>query len=113
MMARGASSLPSTPGKDGVAGKLSTRMDARLKKAQQALEDAHVDKQYAGDIWMDAEASPRKVLVRMEARELVQGEHRLRVPDLAVGNTEHIGIAGVNGSGKTTLLTALMQMGAG
>lgn len=97
-------------GKDGVAGKLSTRMDVRLKKAQQALEDARVDKQYAGDIWMDAEASPRKVLVRMEARELVQGEHRLRVPDLAVGNTEHIGIAGVNGSGKTTLLAALMHM---
>lgn len=90
-------------------GKLSTRMDARLKKAQQALEDAHVNKQYAGDIWMDAEASPRKVLVRMEARELVQGEHRLRVPDLAVGNTEHIGIAGANGSGKTTLLAALMR----
>lgn len=97
-------------GKDGVAGKLSSRMDARLEKARQTLEDAHVDKQYAGDIWMDAEASPRKVLARMEAGELTQGEHRLRVPDLVVGSTEHIGIAGVNGSGKTTLLTALMRM---
>lgn len=96
-------------GKDGVAGKLSSRMDARLEKARQTLEEAHVDKQYAGDIWMDAEASPRKVLVRMEAGELTQGEHCLRIPDLAVGNTEHIGIAGVNGSGKTTLLTALMR----
>lgn len=97
-------------GKDGVAGKLSSRMDARLEKARQTLEEAHVDKQYAGDIWMDAEASPRKVLVRMEAGELTQGEHCLRIPDLAVGNAEHIGIAGVNGSGKTTLLTALMRM---
>lgn len=96
-------------GKDGVAGKLSSRMDARLEKVRQALDEAHVDKQYAGDIWMDAEASPRKVLVRMEAGELTQGEHRLRIPDLAVGNTEHIGIAGVNGSGKTTLLTAFMR----
>ena len=96
-------------GKDGVAGKLSSRMDARLEKARQTLEEAHVDKQYAGDIWMDAEASPRKVLVRMEAGEQTQGEHCLRIPDLAVGNTEHIGIAGVNGSGKTTLLTALMR----
>ncbi len=95
-------------GKDGAAGKLSTRMDARLKKAQQALDDARVSKEYAGDIWMDAEASPRKVLVRMEACELTRGDHRLHVPDLAVGNTEHIGIAGVNGSGKTTLLSALM-----
>ena len=97
-------------GKDGVAGKLSSRMDARLEKARQTLEEAHVDKQYAGDIWMDAEASPRKVLVRMEAGELTQGEHHLRIPDLAVGNTEHVGIAGVNGSGKTTLLAALMRM---
>ena len=97
-------------GKDGVAGKLSTRMDARLKKAQQVLDEVYVDKEYAGDIWMDAEASPRKVLVRMEACELVQGEHRLRIPDLALGNTEHIGIAGINGSGKTTLLSALMQV---
>ena len=96
-------------GKDGVAGKLSSRMDARLEKVRQTLEEAHVDKQYAGDIWMDAEASPRKVLVRMEAGELAQGEHCLRIPDLAVGNAEHIGIAGVNGSGKTTLLTALMR----
>ena len=96
-------------GKDGVAGKLSSRMDARLEKVRQALDEAHVDKQYAGDIWMDAEASPRKVLVRMEAGELTQGEHCLRIPDLAVGNTEHIGIAGVNGSGKTTLLTAFMR----
>ena len=97
-------------GKDGVAGKLSSRMDARLEKVRQALDEAHVDKQYAGDIWMDAEASPRKVLVHMEAGELTQGEHRLRVPDLTVGSTEHIGITGVNGSGKTTLLTALMRM---
>lgn len=96
-------------GKDGIAGKLSSRMDARLEKVRQTLEDAHVDKQYAGDIWMDAEASPRKVLVRMGAGDLVQGEHSLRIPNLAVGNTEHIGIAGVNGSGKTTLLTALMR----
>lgn len=96
-------------GKDGVAGKLSSRMDARLEKVRQALDEAHVDKQYAGDIWMDAEASPCKVLVRMEAGELTQGEHCLRIPDLAVGNTEHIGIAGVNGSGKTTLLTAFMR----
>lgn len=96
-------------GKDGVAGKLSSRMDARLEKVRQTLEEAHVDKQYAGDIWMDAKASPRKVLVRMEAGELTQGEHCLRIPDLAVGNTEHIGIAGVNGSGKTTLLTAFMR----
>ena len=96
-------------GKDGVAGKLSARMDARLEKARQAFDDAHVNKEYAGDIWMEAEASPRKVLMRMDACDLTRGEHRLRVPDLAVGSTEHIGIAGVNGSGKTTLLTALME----
>ena len=95
-------------GKDGVAGKLSTRMDARLERAQQALSEARVSKGYAGDIWADAQPSPRKVLLRSAACELVRGDHRLRVPDLFVGSADHIGLCGPNGTGKTTLLSHLM-----
>ena len=96
-------------GKDGVAGRLSTRMDARLEKARQALDEARVAKEYAGDIWLEAEPSPRKALVRLGACELVRGEHQLAVPELLVGSTDHIGVAGPNGSGKTTLLEHLME----
>lgn len=96
-------------GKDGIAGKLSSRMDSRLEKAKRTLDDVRIDKEYDNDIWMDAEASHRKVLMRMEARSFLAGEHVLAVPDIIVGNTDHIGILGVNGSGKTTLLDALMD----
>lgn len=95
-------------GKDGVAGRLSARMDARLERAQEALGEARVAKAYAGDIWLDAEPSPRKVLLRMDATVLGRGGHRLRVPDLAVGNDEHIAVVGANGSGKTTLIERLV-----
>lgn len=95
-------------GKDGVAGKLSTRMNARLERAQKALDGTRVPKEYAGDIWMDAEPSPRKVLLRSAARTIERGSHQLRVPELFVGNGDHIGLAGPNGAGKTTLLGCLM-----
>lgn len=104
---RGRIKLAVYTGKDGVAGRLSARMDARLERAQEALDEARVAKAYAGDIWLDAEPSPRKVLLRVEAGVLGRGGHRLQVPELAVGNIDRIGVVGVNGSGKSTLVERL------
>lgn len=44
-------------GKDGVAGKLSSRMGSRLARAEEALSALHVEKRYDGDLWTDAEPS--------------------------------------------------------
>ena len=95
-------------GRDGVAGKLSARMDARLERAQEALAETRVAKSYDGDVWLDAAPSPRKVLLRMTAGVLARGAHRLEVPDLALGNADHVGVSGVNGSGKSTLIGRLV-----
>jgi ATPase subunit of ABC transporter with duplicated ATPase domains len=53
-------------GQDGKAGRRSVQMDARLVAAQQRLEQAQVEKVYAGDVWLDAKPSHRRLLVDME-----------------------------------------------
>lgn len=96
-------------GKDGVAGKLSSRMASRLESADTKLASTRVEKRYDADVWFDAEPSRRKVLFRMEPEELAIGEDVLRVPALHIGNADHIGFIGDNGSGKTTLIRHIMD----
>lgn len=96
-------------GKDGVAGKLSSRMDAKLARAEEQLSSSFVEKRYEADIWIGSAPSRRPVLVRMEEGEIALGDQAiLRTPALYIGNREHIGLAGDNGSGKTTLVKALL-----
>lgn len=47
-------------GKDGVAGKLSSRMESRLSRAEETLAQVKVEKRYDGDLWMRAEPSARQ-----------------------------------------------------
>ncbi len=91
-------------GQDGVRGRLSAQMDARLSAARDRVAKAHVEKRYDGDLWLDAHPSPRKTLVRIEPATILCGEGTLAIPKLFVGNTDHVGIVGPNGAGKTTLL---------
>jgi ATPase subunit of ABC transporter with duplicated ATPase domains len=74
-------------------------------------------KRYDGDIWLDARASHRKELVRLDEGLLPYAPEDdntsatlprgLRVPTLSVGPHDHIGISGPNGTGKTTLFKAV------
>lgn len=91
-------------GKDGAAGKLSSRMEGRLARAEETLAQVRVEKRYEGDLWMRAEPSPRKVLYRQPEMTLALGERSLRIPPLSIGNTDHIALIGPNGAGKTTLV---------
>lgn len=91
-------------GKDGVAGKLSSRMESRLSRAEETLAQVKVEKRYDGDLWMRAEPSARKVLYRQPEMTLALGERQLLVPPLSIGNTDHIALTGPNGAGKTTLV---------
>lgn len=91
-------------GKDGVAGKLSSRMESRLSRAEETLAQVKVEKRYDGDLWMRAEPSARKVLYRQPEMALALGERQLLVPPLSIGNTDHIALTGPNGAGKTTLV---------
>lgn len=96
-------------GQDGKAGRLAARMDARVERAREQLDDVRVVKRYEGDLWLDAQPHPRKVLVRLEEGRIPCGPERtLAVPGLALGNTDHLGISGPNGAGKSTLLRHLL-----
>jgi len=91
-------------GQDGKAGRLSSRMEARLATAEASLASARVEKRYDADVWLDAAPSRRRVLLRMEPQTLALGDAALSVPALHIGNTDHIGLVGDNGTGKTTLV---------
>ena len=96
-------------GKDGVAGKLSSRMEGRLARAEETLASVKVEKRYDGDLWMRAEPSARKVLHRQPELVLALGERRLLAPPLSIGNTDHIALTGPNGAGKSTLVGEVVR----
>lgn len=92
-------------GQDGKAGVLSSRMEARLTAATDALNAARVEKRYQAEVWLDAAPSRRKTLLRMGKVAIPLGaEVVLKTPALHIGNTDHIGLVGENGCGKTTLV---------
>lgn len=96
-------------GQDGKAGKLAARMLDRLEKATGKATGIKVEKQYDSNIWLDSEASKRKVLVRMEPNNIRMGESCLQTLPLFIGNTDHIGVVGDNGCGKTTLVKKIIS----
>lgn len=97
-------------GQDGVAGKLSAQMGTRLAAAQNRVASAFVHKRYDGELWVNAQPSPRKTIAHIPEANIPCGADTLEVPELFVGNTDHIGIVGPNGAGKSTLLAHIRTL---
>ena len=97
-------------GQDGARGKLSAQLDARLAAAQNRVEQARIAKRYNGELWFETHPSERKTLVTIEPTTIPCGSGTLAIPQLFVGNTDHVGIAGPNGAGKSTLLTYIRSL---
>lgn len=97
-------------GQDGARGKLSAQLDARLTAAQNRVEQARIAKRYDGELWFEMHPSERKTLVTIEPTTIPCGSDTLAIPQLFVGNTDHVGIAGPNGAGKSTLLTYIHSL---
>ena len=97
-------------GQDGARGKLSAQLDARLTTAQNRVEQARIAKRYDGELWFETHPSERKTLVTIEPTTIPCGSDTLAIPQLFVGNTDHVGIAGPNGAGKSTLLTYIHSL---
>ena len=96
-------------GKDGAAGRLSARMDARLEAQRERVDSIKVGKRYDGDVWLDANKSPRKVVARLSAQSIPIGDTRtLELPDLLVGPSDRLALVGANGIGKSTLVRRLV-----
>lgn len=108
-------------GKDARAGAASARIDHQVKSAHERVEQVvTASKRYDGDIWLDAKASHRKELVRLEEGKLPYAQDQalrmpidkqlgLEIPQLSVGAHDHIGISGANGTGKSTLYRKLIN----
>ena len=96
-------------GKDGVAGRLSSRMETRLAKAEEALARIQVEKRYESRIWADACVSKRACLAKLPAQTIIRGTLRLSIPDISISPTDHIVLTGRNGSGKSTLLRSILS----
>lgn len=97
-------------GQDGARGKLLRQMDGRMTAAQSRADAAFVPKRYDGSLFLDAKPSPRKTVLHIPAGRIPCGTGELELPELFVGNTEHIGIVGPNGAGKTTLLNHVRRL---
>lgn len=91
-------------GQDGARGKLLRQMDGRMAAAQDRAAATFAPKRYDGSLFLNAKPSPRKTVLRIPAGSIPCGGGALELPELFVGNTEHIGIVGPNGAGKSTLL---------
>lgn len=94
-------------GQDGKRGRLSSQLEGRLDAARERLARVRVEKRYDGDLWLDVAPAPRRVLIRSRECDIPCGPGALHLPDLYVGNTDHIAITGPNGAGKSTLLEHL------
>ena len=97
-------------GQDGARGKLANQMEKRLVTARARVETARVAKRYDGDLFLDAAPSHRKTVLHIPASAIPCGPGSLEIPELYVGNTEHIGIIGPNGAGKTTFLDHVRRL---
>lgn len=97
-------------GQDGARGRLAAQMDSQLAAAQERLNAAFVHKRYDGDLWIETNPSPRKTLLRIPEATIPCGPGTLELPELYVGNTDHIGIVGPNGAGKSTLLAHIRTL---
>lgn len=96
-------------GKDGQAGVLASRMDARAARASEKAAAIRIAKRYDGSLWMDARPHPRATLLFMDEHDIACGQGSLQLPKLTLGHTDHVGVSGPNGGGKSTLVWHVLE----
>ncbi|MCB1692244.1 MAG: ABC-F family ATP-binding cassette domain-containing protein [Pseudomonadales bacterium] len=90
---------------DGGGGKRLRQLEGRIERAEQAAEDATVEKTYRVGIELPGTVCKRDTLFSLPAGELPMGDaRRLRYPDLVMRPADRIALTGANGLGKSTLL---------
>lgn len=108
--AKGRIGLAIVSGKDGQAGRLSTQITNRLKRAEQRLDSSRVDKVLGGGILLSGAPARRETVARTAPAEIEFSDTRtLALPELFVGREDRIALTGPNGAGKTTLLRHLVR----
>ncbi len=96
-------------GKDGVGGRLSAQLDARLERQRQRVEAADVRREFEVGIAFVGEPSRRDRLACLAAGALPLGPRDvLTFPELVLRPTDRVALTGRNGAGKSTLLHHLV-----
>lgn len=115
--------------KDSIAGRASATMERRAARANRRAAELSVTKRYDAKIAAVGQPSRAKWVLHAEAGTLRyaqselgssvvlepvaadgdEGEFSLAIPQLWVGPSDHVGLAGQNGSGKSTLLRHLLK----
>ena len=107
---RGRIGLAIVTGKDGVAGKLTRQIQARLGQKQEELAALEIRKKYKSEYRLPGAVSPRNFLLRVAAGELPMGEgKRLSFPEMIMGPADRIALVGPNGSGKSLFLRHILE----
>ncbi|WP_165046023.1 MULTISPECIES: ATP-binding cassette domain-containing protein [unclassified Adlercreutzia] len=96
-------------GKDGVAGKLSSNMSARLAKAEAELSKRTVSKRYDHRIGEFGVVARSSFVVHLEATRLSAGEFSIDVPELWILPTDHVVLTGANGTGKSLVVQSIVE----
>jgi len=106
---RGRIGLAIVTGKDGVAGKLASQMQARIQRCQTDLATLQVTPEYQLQFRLPGSISSRNHLLHLEAGQIALGPERtLSFPRLIMGTRDRIALVGPNGSGKSLLLSHLI-----
>ena len=96
-------------GKDGVAGKLSSKMSGRLAKAEAELSEKTVSKRYDHRIGEFGVAARSSCVAHLEASRLSAGEFSIDVPELWISPTDHVVLTGANGTGKSLVVRSIIE----
>jgi ATPase subunit of ABC transporter with duplicated ATPase domains len=97
-------------GKDGVAGRLSARQDARLSREQGRLDSMDRPIERKTGVRIDVERRQGDAILRLVAGTLALGDGRtVDHPDLCLRPGERRALVGPNGAGKSTLIRAMLR----
>ena len=108
--ARAKIDMARVSGADGKAGRLSSQMDTRVRKAESRLDEFDIKRRYETSFWLEGSKSMRNVLFSITAGDIALGGGRcLHFPELVMNPEDRIAITGPNGAGKSTLIRHIMS----
>ncbi len=91
-------------------GRQVTVLGRELDRAQEAVKEVRLEKDFGRSVFILQEPAPKPNLVHLDAPEISRGGRALlKDVDVLVRRDSRVHLQGLNGSGKTTLMLELLQ----